>query len=96
MAGICLTMDVGGSSIKYALIDADRNLTEHGKVPTPHRSRSAHLDALAGIYQQFRGRVEGIALSYPGIIDSEAGPAPWNWGWISPWCRSWKPGAACR
>ena len=73
MAGICLTMDVGGSSIKYALIDADRNLTEHGKVPTPHRSRSAHLDALAGIYQQFRGRVEGIALSYPGIIDSEAG-----------------------
>lgn len=73
MAGICLTMDVGGSSVKYALIGPDRQLTEHGKVPSPHGSRSAHLDALAGVYERFRGRVEGIALSYPGIIDSEAG-----------------------
>ena len=73
MAGICLTMDVGGSSIKYALIDSDRNLTHHGKVPSPHGSRSAQLDAMAGIYEQFRGQVEGIAISYPGIIDSEAG-----------------------
>ena len=73
MAGICLTMDVGGSSIKYALMDEARNLTEYGKVPTPHGSRSAHLDALAGIYQKFQGRVQGIAMSYPGIIDSEAG-----------------------
>ena len=48
MAGICLTMDVGGSSVKYALIGPDRSLTEHGKVPTPHDDRAAYLDALAG------------------------------------------------
>ena len=66
-------MDVGGSSVKYALIGPDRSLTEHGKVPTPHDDRAAYLDALAGIYAQFRGRVEGIAMSVPGIIDSEGG-----------------------
>ena len=66
-------MDVGGSSVKYALIGPDRSLTEHGKVPTPHDDRAAYLDALAGIYAQFHGRVEGIAMSVPGIIDSEGG-----------------------
>src|SRR5699024_1575018 len=73
MAGICLTMDVGGSSVKYALTGSDRRLTEHGKVPTPHGDRVAYLDALAEIYRPFRGRVEGIAMSVPGIIDSEGG-----------------------
>ena len=66
-------MDVGGSSIKYALAGPDRHLTEHGKVKTPHDDRGAYLDALAEIYRPFRGRVEGIAMSVPGIIDSEGG-----------------------
>ena len=66
-------MDVGGSSIKYALASPDRHLTEHGKVKTPHDDRGAYLDALAEIYRPFRGRVEGIAMSVPGIIDSEGG-----------------------
>ena len=73
MAGICLTMDVGGSSVKYALTGPDRRLTEHGKVPTPHGNRAAYLDALTDVYRLFQGRVEGIALSVPGIIDSEGG-----------------------
>ncbi len=73
MAGICLTIDVGGSFIKYALIGPDRTLAEHGKIKTPTGSHQAYLDALEGIYRQFAGRVEGIAVSYPGIIDSDAG-----------------------
>ena len=73
MAGICLTMDVGGSSVKYALTGPDRRLTEHSKVPTPHGDRAAYLDALTDVYRLFQGRVEGIALSVPGIIDSEGG-----------------------
>src|SRR5699024_12550063 len=64
-------MDVGSSSINYALAGPDRHLTEHGKVKTPHDDRGAYLDALAEIYRPFRGRVEGIAMSVPGIIDSE-------------------------
>ena len=73
MAGYCLAMDVGGSSIKYGRIGPDRELTEQGKVPTPLRDPEAYIDALAGVYEQFKGRVEGIALSVPGAIDSEKG-----------------------
>ena len=34
-------MDVGGSSVKYALIGPDRSLTEHGKVPRARQGSNA-------------------------------------------------------
>lgn len=69
----CLCIDVGGSFIKYALADEQRALTEHGKIPTPYDGVEAYLQALERIYRQFAGRVCGIALSVPGIIDSAKG-----------------------
>ena len=30
-----LVLDVGGSAIKYAVMDAEKNIYERGKVPTP-------------------------------------------------------------
>ena len=73
MAGKCLCMDVGGSSIKYALIDETLSLTEQGKVPTPYGSLEEYLSALESIWKPFSGQAEGIAMSVPGIIDSENG-----------------------
>ena len=73
MAGKCLCMDVGGSSIEYALIDETLSLTDQGKVPTPYGSLEEYLSALEGIWKQFCGQAEGIALSVPGVIDSENG-----------------------
>lgn len=69
----CLCIDVGGSFIKYALADEQRALTEHGKIPTPYDGVEAYLQALERIYRQFAGRVCGIALAVPGIIDSAKG-----------------------
>lgn len=73
MEEYCLAMDVGGSSIKYGRISPDRELTEQGKIPTPLQDPEAYIDALAGVYELFKGRVQGIALSVPGAIDSEKG-----------------------
>lgn len=73
MEQICLCIDVGGSSIKYAGIDRERNLMDQGKVPTPYEGIEAYLDCLEGIYRKFQGRVQGISLSVPGIIDSQKG-----------------------
>lgn len=73
MAGYCLAMDVGGSSIKYGQIGPSRELTKQGKVPTPLHDPEAYIDALAEVYELFKGQVEGIALSVPGAIDSERG-----------------------
>lgn len=69
----CLCIDVGGSFIKYALADPQRTLRGHGRLPTPYDGAETYLQTLASIYRQFEGQVCGIALSVPGIIDSEAG-----------------------
>ena len=69
----CLCIDVGGTAIKYALIDEARNLTDHGEVPTPKDGVESYLSALESICQQFAGQIRGVAMSVPGIIDSEHG-----------------------
>ena len=73
MEKICLCIDVGGSSIKYARIDSEKNMMDQGKIPTPYEGISAYLDCLEGIYRRFQGKVMGISLSVPGIIDSQKG-----------------------
>jgi predicted NBD/HSP70 family sugar kinase len=73
MAKECLCIDVGGTSIKYAIINNDLVLSEHGKVKTPYEGVDKYLETLHSIYQKFEGKVEGISLSVPGIIDSKNG-----------------------
>lgn len=72
-----LCMDVGGSSIKYAVIDSTLNFYARGKVKTPYEGLDAYLDALTGIYQECREQEAdtlcGIAMSVPGVIDSRSG-----------------------
>ena len=69
----CLCIDVGGTAIKYALIDDARNLNNHGEVPTPTDNTEHYLEVLEGICRQFNGQIRGVAMSVPGIIDSENG-----------------------
>ena len=66
-----LTVDVGGTFIKYAVMNEDAQIFERGKIPTPLDTRQNFFDAIKNIYEKFP--VEGIALSMPGVIDSERG-----------------------
>lgn len=69
----CLCIDVGGTAIKYGIIDSDVNLTDKGEVPTPYDGVEAYLDVLEQIYRKAEDKVQGIAMSVPGVIDSENG-----------------------
>lgn len=69
----CLAIDVGGTSIKYALMDANMKILKKGKVPTPYEGLEKYLDTLAEIYRQNGEQAKGIALSVPGIVDSQTG-----------------------
>ena len=69
----CLCIDVGGTAIKYGLIDAEVNLTDKGEVPTPYDGVEAYLDVLERLYRGVEDKVQGIAMSVPGVIDSENG-----------------------
>ena len=67
-----LTFDIGGTFIKYAIMNEKNEFTEKGKVPTPQSSREDLIDALASVYGEYQG-IDGIAISMPGIIDSANG-----------------------
>ena len=68
-----LAVDVGGSAIKYALMDASTSILEKGEVPTPLTGLEDYLQTLESIYRRYEGHVCGIAMSAPGAIDSDRG-----------------------
>ena len=68
-----MVFDVGGTEIKYSVMDESLERRESGSVPTPMTTQEDFLDVLCGLYQPHRGEVEGIAMSLPGFIDSERG-----------------------
>ena len=65
-----LTIDIGGTFIKYALINEVMDISNNGKVPTPVTSREDLIETIGKIYDEYKD-VDGIAISMPGIIDSE-------------------------
>ena len=67
-----LTIDIGGTFIKYALLEEGSPLPPSKKIPTPLESREDLLDAIEGLYHSYE-EVDGIAISMPGIIDSPRG-----------------------
>ncbi|MCD7809636.1 MAG: ROK family protein [Erysipelotrichaceae bacterium] len=64
-----LVFDVGGTAIKYALMNDELEMLEKGKVPTPMDSLDSFKKAISDIYQQYESRVDGIAMSLPGLIN---------------------------
>ena len=66
-----LVIDVGGTFVKFAVMNEKAEILERGKIPTPHNSHEEFINKIVEIYKSVE--VEGIALSLPGIIDSERG-----------------------
>lgn len=68
-----MVFDVGGTGIKYSVMDEQLNRTDTGSTPTPADSQEHFLNTLREIYLPHKGEVDGIALSLPGFIDAEQG-----------------------
>ncbi|WP_276931519.1 ROK family protein [Dubosiella newyorkensis] len=68
-----LVIDVGGTFIKYAIMDMEANILSKGSVPTPLDSRDHFLNVLANLFEEASDQVDGIAISLPGNIDSSTG-----------------------
>lgn len=68
-----LVVDVGGSSIKYAVMNEKSEFIEKGNVPTPKDSMESFVDTVGCIYDKYKDRIKGIAMSMPGRIDSDRG-----------------------
>ena len=70
-----LVLDVGGSAIKYALMNKEADIIQKGKVTTPKDSFESFREEIGKIYDQYKDEIEGIAMSMPGRLDSDRGYA---------------------
>lgn len=70
-----LVYDIGGTFIKYGLMNDNAEITKAGKVPAPTDSLENLIGAIKGVADMFPGEFEGIAISMPGRIDTEKGIA---------------------
>ncbi len=68
-----LGIDVGGSAIKYSLLNDEAEILEKGEVPTPKDSLESFVNAIGDLYDQYAGNVEAVVMSAPGRIDSAKG-----------------------
>lgn len=71
-----LVLDIGGTFIKYAIMDDKANFIEQGKVPAHTGSEEEMLASLADVRDTVAAHdYEGVAISMPGRIDTAAGIA---------------------
>lgn len=67
-----LAMDVGGTSIKYGVVNDQGKIINTDKIVTPD-SLEKMYQAMGEIYHNCNYEVAGIALSMPGAVNSEVG-----------------------
>lgn len=67
-----VAIDIGGTFIKFGLVDDNFNITNQSKVPTP-----ASIDdfwvTLENIVSSYEDEISGIAIACPGEINSKRG-----------------------
>ena len=68
-----MVFDVGGTEIKYSVMDEGLNRTDAGSVPTPQDTQEHFLDTLYALYAPHRDEVCGIAMALPGFVDTRTG-----------------------
>ncbi|MGV2644800.1 ROK family protein, partial [Clostridium perfringens] len=68
-----LVLDIGGSAIKYAVMNHRAEIFQKGEVPTPLDTIENLMEAIKSIYEEIKDEVNGIAISMPGNIDSAIG-----------------------
>lgn len=64
-----LVFDIGGTNLKYALIDEKNNLHYKGLKPTVSEDLPSFLDEIYNICDQYQEKYSGIAISCPGKVD---------------------------
>lgn len=81
-----MTFDVGGTEIKYSVMDESFRMENSGSIPTPRTTLDALVGTMADIYMPHKEQVEGVAVSLPGFIDAKdgvvrgGGALGYNWG----------------
>lgn len=76
-----LVLDIGGSSIKYAMMNESAEFLSKGSVKTPLDCIESLVEIIGQIYDDYKFEIEGMAISMPGVLDSDTGYA-YSGGWL--------------
>ncbi len=73
--GIYLSIDIGGTYIKYALMDEQHRLYNHQKIDTPVNINHAILKQIETIVENttVKYEIDGVGISTAGIVDRTEG-----------------------
>ena len=64
-----LAIDIGGTNLKYGLLDRSGQLLEHDKEATPSSNLDDFWQAVRAIIAKYQGQIRGVAFDAPGKID---------------------------
>ncbi|HFI0291829.1 TPA: ROK family protein [Streptococcus suis] len=67
-----LSIDIGGTFVKYAFLSEHGDLLEQSKSPTP-ATKEDFLALLEEVISQYRSRISGVGLACPGSIQTKTG-----------------------
>lgn len=68
-----LSVDIGGTSMKYGVLDETGEILENGSKVTPDTLEKMY-QVVEDIFKMYKDKdLQGLALSMPGAVDSEAG-----------------------
>lgn len=68
-----LTIDVGGTQIKYAVMTENGEQVSHGQVSTPKDGVETFLERIYSVVDGCLEKLSGIAFSVPGKVDTAEG-----------------------
>ncbi|MEG2885710.1 MAG: ROK family protein [Aurantimicrobium sp.] len=92
-----IAFDVGGTDIKSTFVDAEGNIRQIRRTPTPRSNNAVNdiLDTLSGIHADYVAELEipaiSVGLAVPGLVDEKSGIAHYsaNIGWQDTPLRAW-------
>ena len=65
----CLSFDVGGTTVKYGVIDESFEVLKKDKIPTPD-NEGKFIDSLSNIIQDNLSNVSKVSVAMPGYVNS--------------------------
>lgn len=73
MSSDYLAIDIGGTNLKYGIVDRSGKLTEKKVEPTEREDLAMFVAQLKRIVTEHRAHIKGLAISVPGKVDQNEG-----------------------
>ncbi len=65
----CLSFDVGGTTVKYGVIDESYNILKKDKIPTPE-NEDEFIKSLSNIIRENLSNISIVSVAMPGYVNS--------------------------